>query len=71
MSQQETDYFIDIINCIKDPVNWKLRTRYVDVNTYEEAQRIAKALNYFLGGSEITKFVDTDITLTGKIKVTK
>ena len=49
-----SDHFRDIVNCLQNESNWKEKTRYVEVRSKDEALRIAEALNYFLGGSEIT-----------------
>ena len=56
----------DILNCLQNESNWKEKTRYIRVRSYEEASRISEALNYFLGGSEIEKQTDIEDSLTGR-----
>lgn len=55
------------MNCLQSEVNWKEQTRYVEVRNNVEAERIAEALNFFLGGSEITQVEREVKTLTGTI----
>lgn len=65
MYSKMNDNFRDILNCLQNEDNWKEQTRYVQVRSLAEAKRISEALNFFLGGSEITQETKIINTLTG------
>jgi hypothetical protein len=43
-----------LFNSVADKVNWKIPTRPKRCNTREEAQELADAISYFVGGAEIS-----------------
>jgi len=59
LTNEELSHYQDIMNCLKDFENWKKPTRYVEVNSRDEAMRIARALNHFCGGSEVVRKFNT------------
>ena len=66
ISKEQIDAYRDILNCTQNSDNWKEKTRYIEVRTYDEAERISKALNWFLGGSEIEQSTKVQKSLTGE-----
>ena len=57
MSDTARKIYHEIFNKLKNKTNWKCQTQRIVVKSWTEAQLVAEALTYFLGGAEAEAYV--------------
>ena len=53
LTETAKQIYHEIFEALRNPADWRLSTQRVDVQSWTEAQLVAEALTYLLGGAEV------------------